>query len=159
MSQQITIPSALLDGAVRYIEISSLTVKRALDEVDVHRQAQQKAAALRPQVLECMMSAGVVAPSSKEAAAMMLGGHSETLQLLKRAVDIIATLKAQVKTAEADGTGVDPSSVGVGAVAGPNGSGATKVAGDYNSLTDPFVGRKTSFVKESDRSLMRHSQR
>lgn len=149
MSQnsQIVVPSALLDNMVQYVEVSSLTAKRAIDEVETHRQAQKRASDLRVPLLDHMISVGVVSGEQKKAAEAMLGSHAETLQLLKAAVDKIAELKGQVKKA-----GDEPGQ----AIDDPNraaGNGHTK-EGEYNSLTHPVVGHRTAFVKESDKPLL-----
>lgn len=150
-NSQVNVPAALLDGFVQYAEISSLTAKRALDEIGAHRQGQQKAASLRPALLAHMVEAGVIPPQQKEAADAMLAGHAETLQLLKAAVDKIKELRdAMGKQASDNGTGVDPHDIGLDGNAGHH---HTK-AGEYNSLTSPMVGAPTSFVKESDRPLL-----
>jgi hypothetical protein len=144
---EIVVPSTLLDNMVRYVEVSSLTAKRAIDEVETHRQAQKRASDLRQPLLDHMVQHGVVAAGQKEAAVAMLGSHAETLQLLKAAVDKIVELK-MVKKGGDPGTATDPAEAGVAA------GSAYEKQGEYNSLTHPVVGHKTSFVKESDRPLL-----
>jgi hypothetical protein len=46
---------SILDNVIRYLEVSSATVKRAMDEVATRRAAQEKAAGLIPQVLKYML--------------------------------------------------------------------------------------------------------
>jgi len=152
LPQHISVPSDLLDGVVRYVEVSSLTTKKALDEVGVHRQSQEKAAALRPPLLAYMVSEGVVVPKYKEAADAMLASHPETLQLLKAAVDKIAELKAKIVklqggTKEAGDLGAPETGTGLG--------GSYQHEGAYNSLTSPHVGNHTSELKESDKVLLK----
>lgn len=150
----IAVPAPLLDGFVQYVEVSSLTTKRALDEVAVHRAAQKKAADLRPALLDYMVATKVVPAAEKQAAEVMLGAHDTTLQLLKSAVDKIAEvladnarLRGGVKQA---GLGAaEPGAAGVAA------GGTYQHAGEYNSLTHPIVGEKTANAKESDKSLLR----
>lgn len=134
-----------LDNTISFVEVSSAFTKRAADELGVHRQAQEKAASLRPALLQQMLSAGVVASHQKEAAEVMLGSHAETMSLLKAAVDKIVDLNKQLgeKTAQDLGGPEKKGSAGLG---GPNTS-------TYDSLTDPHVGRKTSEKKASDRAL------
>lgn len=155
MSQPtLQVPANVFDNVVGFIELSSLTTKRALDEIAVHRTAQEKAATLRPDLLEHMIRTKVVQPHQKEAADAMLGGHDTTMRLLKSAIDKIAELNAVIasgKTKQAGdlGTGVDGAEVGVAA------GGSYQGTGEYNSLTHPIVGEKNAFVKESDRALMK----
>lgn len=155
MNSQIAIPTQLLDGVVQYIEVSSLTTKRALDEVAVHRQSQEKAAALRDGLLDHMIKMQVVPQAQKQAAAVMLGAHDTSLQLLKAATDKIAEQAAIIKrltngnpkVAGDLGTGVDAGEVGV--------AGGSHQPNEYNSLTSPIVGEKTANLKESDKALMK----
>lgn len=154
----ISVPSAMLDQVVHYVEVSSLLGKRALDEVEVHRQSQKRASDLRGPLLDYMVEVGVVSGQQKEAAAAMLGSHAETLQLLKAAVDKLAAFKKHVKTAgDEPGQAVDaagnPASNGAAPHAKEGSLPLTK-EGEYDSLNDPFVGRHTSFIKESDRKLL-----
>lgn len=152
MSQTITVPANVLDDVVGFIELSSLTTKRALDEVEVHRQAQKKASDLRKPLLEHMLKCAVVQPHQKDAAEAMLGGHDTSLQLLKAATDkiselnrVILSLKGGTKKAGDLGAGVDDA-----------GSGNYQPQeGEYNSLKHPIVGEKSAFVKESDRPLLK----
>lgn len=146
-NDSLAVPSEVVDTTIRYVEASSLTIKRALDELSVHQAAQAKAAALRTQLVDHMIRSGVVAPNQKEAAEAMLGAHDTTMQLLKSAVDKIVEVQAENKAekkASAIGTASPDPSL-------PSGSGN----GTYNSLTDPVVGRRTSAVKESDMPLLR----
>ena len=143
------VPSTLLDNVIQFVEVSSLTAKKAIDEVETHRQAQKRAGDLRGALLDHMIKSGVVADHQRQAAEAMLGSHAETMQLLKAATDKIVELKGAVtKKAGDNGEAVDPSSLGL-----PGGRGYTQ-PGDYNSLTHPVVGEKTAFVKESDKPLL-----
>lgn len=138
---QILVPTNLLDSMVGFVEVSSVTTKRALDEVVVHRQSQEKAAQLRPELLKHMIASGVVKAAQKEAADAMLASHPETLALLKSATDKIVELKAQI-------------------------TGGTKTAGDLGrgeggsapeaptSLNGPYVGGHNTGLSESDRILL-----
>lgn len=147
MSKSIVVPANLVDNFVGFIELSSMTTKRALDEVQVHRSAQEKAAALRPGLLEHMVKTKVVQPHQKEAADIMLGAHDTSLQLLKAATDKIAEMDVEIRRLK---TGVKS--------AGDLGEGMDTGGGsndDYNSLTSPMVGDRNSYIKESDKPLLR----
>lgn len=150
MNQTLNVPVSLLDNVVEFIELSSLTTKRALDELGAHRHARSKAAALCPDLVDHMLRTRVVPVQQKQAAQAMLASHDTTLQLLKAAIDKIAELDGEVrrlrggdKSAGDLGAGVDGAEFGGGPSA------------DYNSLTSPFVGARTSYVKESDIPLLR----
>lgn len=143
----IALPDDVLQDALDYVQVSSATVKKAIDELSVHRQGQKAAASLRPAILEHMLEQQVIRPEEKEAAAAMLGSHPETLGLLKNAIDMIARYRGQTKAAGESGAAVDPKRAGV--EPGPGDPG------DYDSLKDPFVGRRTSVKKASDMALAR----
>lgn len=132
-----------LDNVLTMVEVGSTTVKRAMDEVIVHRQAQKRAADLSGALLEHMVASGVIAGHQKEAAAAMLGSHAETMQLLKSAVDKIAELRKQVNAKTAGDLGTPESGRTVAGTPG------------YNSLTNPHVGAKTAELKESDLPLLK----
>jgi hypothetical protein len=139
----------LATKALNCITVNSVLTKRALDELSVHRSSQQKAASMRSALLDQMLEVGCVAGHQKQAADAMLCSHAETLGLLKMAVDKIAKLQAQIqKTAGDLGQGVDEGEA----------TGTEKVAGDYNSLDDGYVGRKTSRRKVSDEAILRVMQ-
>lgn len=132
-----------IDGTLKFVEVASFGMKRACDELVVHRSMQKKASDLAPEVLAFMLKTGAVREDQKDAAAAMLGSHAETLQLLKSAVDELFKLRsgqAQKKAGDL-GRGVDD----------PN----AKQAGDYDSMTDPHVGRKTSQKKASDLAILK----
>jgi len=141
----IAVPSQFLGNALAFAEISSVTVKRALDEVNVHRAAQEKAAAFAPRLLDHMVSANVVPQANKQAAQVMLGAHDTTLQLLKAATDKIAEQAAYIAKLEArQGQ----------KTAGDLGSGVPDSAA-HEPARPHFVGQKTSDVMESDLPLLR----
>lgn len=133
-----------LDNVLSFVEVGSTAVKRAVDEVTIHRQAQKRAADLRASLLAHMVASGVVPEIQKQAADSMLGSHAETMQLLKAAVDKIVELRREVTTKTAKDLG-SPDTRGNG----PAGTGG------YNSLTSPHVGQKTAELKESDLPLLR----
>lgn len=138
----------LANQALNIVAVASATVKKACDEIQVHRSSQQKAASLRAELLDHMLKAGTVSEHTKQAAEAMLGSHAETMGLLKSAVDVIVKLRGQIqKQAGELGQGVDPKEAGM--------APSEKQAGDYDSLTDPFVGRKTGRLKASDVALQR----
>jgi hypothetical protein len=150
MPDNIVVPPTLLDKVIQFVDIASLTAKRALDEVEVHRAAQTKAASLREPLLKHLIDSGLVQAHNKQACESMLAGHAETLQLLKAAADKINEINATTKTASTNGVGVDADKSGVPT---SNGVMTIKKAGEYNSL-EGVVGERNSYVKESDRALL-----
>ena len=141
MSQPILNPALV----VKFAELSSATIKRALDETNVHRAAQKQAADLRPATLEFMVTNGLIDADQKTAADAMLASHASTLNLLKTAGEKIVELKKELaaKTAE------------LGAPAEKQAGDEGAAPGSYNSLDDPFVGRRTSEKKASDQAILK----
>lgn len=140
---------SILDNVIRYLEVSSATVKRAMDEVATRRAAQEKAAGLIPQVLKYMLDTQVLPREQEKAAEVMLGAHDTTLSLLQSATEKIAELTAEnARLAKAT---AEKRAGDVGrAVGDARPSDATA-----NSLNSVYVGTKTAEVKESDKPLLR----
>lgn len=133
-----------LDSTLDYVQKTSFTLKRAMDEVNVHRTAQQKAAALRPEVLALGVKIGCFpAHQSKEAEAM-LASHDTTLVLLKQAMEMIAEKSAKTKTELGDAADAQTSKQAADAAPGYH-----PQPGEYNSLTDPNVGNKSPRGKKA----------
>lgn len=137
----IQIPSDLLNDVVDFVDVSSLTMKKALSEVAEHRQAQQKAAALVEPLLETMKKAGVLAKGQEKVASNMLSKHSDTIELLKAAVDKIVELRQESEKKASD-------------LGRPEGGESSHGSG-FNSLTSNVIGGHTRMVKESDKCFMK----
>ena len=135
----------LATAALNYVAVSSALTKRAIDELNVHRAAQQKAAALQPTLLQEMLQTGHLAEHQKQAGEAMLASHPETLQLLKLAIAKNVEQRELLKKYASElGRGEDENTTVV-----------EKTAGDYDSLNDPYVGRRTSQRKASDVAILR----
>lgn len=132
-------------NVLAHIATSSALTKRALDELQIHRAAQTKAASLRSEVLKKMLDTGCATEQTKQAAEAMLGSHAETLGLLRRAMEKLAEFQTALQKQASDlGQGVDSKEAGAG-----------RSTGSYNSLEDGYTGRRTSQMKESDRVLFK----
>ncbi len=142
MSQQNMDPE-LLDGMLDYVQKTSVTIKRAVDENQIYKQCQIKAAALRPQILELGKQVGCFPATQVKEAEAMLASHDTTLSLLKSAFDKIAELSAKGKTELGDAADKNTVKAAGDANGGP-------APGSYDSLNDPRVGHKTSQKKASD---------
>lgn len=146
----VQLPVSLLGDTLGFVELASHVVKRALDTVAVYEQMQKRASELVAPLLDLMVEKGVIAEKQKQAAAAMLHSHPESLQLLKSAVDkLVEERQKQNKTAGDLGRGVDAD------VLTTNGKPRPTKQGEYNSLESPFVGERTSALKESDKVLLR----
>lgn len=121
---------------LEFVQAVSVFGKKAMDEVTAHREKVKQAAALRPAILQSLLDTGTIEPGQKEAADAALADHAQTMQLLKNAVTKIAE---HTKTAGDNRLG--------------HAEGSEKAAQEFDSLTSPFVGQRTSVKKASDRAL------
>lgn len=139
-----------LGHVLKLVEIGSATVKKACDEVNVHRQAQKRASDVRGAVLNNLISNGLINKAQEKEAEAMLGSHAETLTLLNALTDRFTALRkeASVKQASDIGQGVNDPTANPAAATGSGGK-------PYDSLTDPFVGRPTAEKKASDLALFK----
>lgn len=129
--------------AVEFIAASSALTNRLMSEVQANRSREKAAAAKRQAVLDLMLQTGCVAPHQKQAAADMLGDLAQTLDLLSNSINKMQAYKsASEKTASELGQAVSDREAGF------------KTAKAMNSLTDPYVGRRTSEKKASDLALL-----
>lgn len=135
---------------LKFIEVAGAVVKMASDEIQIHRDAQKRAAGLRPEVLASLIDNNLIDKGQKDAAEAMLASHAETLQLLKSACDKLAAARMEKKAAAVEPG--RPSDVKAGAAAG----GGSE---QHASLTSPFVGRRTSEKKASDEAICEILQR
>lgn len=140
MGQPI-IDNEFLDGTLEYVQKTSFALKRAMDEVNVHRTSQQKAASLRPEILELGKKIGCFPAHQVKEAEAMLASHDTTLMLLKQAMEMIAEKTAKSKTELGDAADQQTSKQA--------GDGYHPTPGEYNSLTDPMVGNKAPRGKKA----------
>lgn len=141
--------NTMIPKMLRYVQVSSVLGKRALDALAQKQAAEKRAADQIPSLLDSMVQAGTITEQQKQAAAQLLGSHAGSLQLLKNAVTKIAELskaKSQ-KTAGDLGQGVED----------PEKTGSASNGGKPEdwSLTSPLVGVRTSEKKASDHALFR----
>ncbi len=134
--------TALYEDVLNFVGAASIGMKRATDELGVHRSQQRKAASLAPEVLTQLLDAQLLAPHQKEAGAAMLAEHAGTLSLLKKAVDRLTALEAERREKKAAS---EP-----GRADGEAGGSPA-----YDSRTDPYAGRRTSQKKASDEAILR----
>ena len=131
----------LVNDTVQFVNIASLFAKRALDELSAFRAGQTKASSSRAETLKYLVDNGVIRAADKQGADAMLGSHAETMQLLRNAVERLVQKNAEVQELrQRQGLGEAQKSANHG-----NG---------YDSLKDPYLGRRTSKLKESDRRLL-----
>ena len=91
-----------------------------------------------------MIATGCVAPHQKQAAAGMLSNHGQSLDLLVNAVNKMQSYKQASEKAASDlGQAVTEKEAGV--------SAPTSLS---DSLSSPYVGRRTSEKKASDLAIL-----
>lgn len=134
----------IADKVLNYVAVNSALVKRAFDELSAHRKQQEKAAAERDSTLEVLIKAGCISADMRKEGAAILASPAETLKLLKKAADKIASQKTLLlKQASDNGVAIED----------PTSQTAVKQAAD--SLNDPYVGRRSSKgQKASDAAML-----
>jgi hypothetical protein len=126
---------------VQYIAASSALTDRLLGDTQRYRTQEKAAADKQSAVLDLMLRRGCAGEHEKAAASSMLANHGQTLDLLVNAIEKMAQYRAQSEKVASD-------------LGQPVNDPTVKAAG-YDSLNDPYVGRHTSRLKESDRALLR----
>ena len=128
---------------VEFIAASSALNDRLMSEVKSYREKEKQAAAKRESVLNLMVETGCVAPHQKQAAAEMLNNHGQSLDLLVNAINKMQSYKQASEKAASDlGHAVSEKEAGV------------RQQKTLDSLNDPYVGRRTSEKKASDRAIL-----
>lgn len=129
--------------AVEFVAASSALTDRLMGEVKSSRAEKQAAANKLNAVLDRLLETGCVAPHQKQAAADMLANHGQSLDLLVNAVNKMQQYKQASEKAAADlGQAVTEKEAGVAS------------APVTDSLSNPYVGRRTSEKKASDIALL-----
>ena len=136
---------AIAEQTLQFVGLASALANGALTELQTHRTGQEKAAALRTPVLDKLTQAGCVSANQKDAALTKLASHAGTLELLSNAAEVISRLQTQATEKRAGDLGEG--------VADDKRSGVSGHAA-YNSMTDGYVGKKTSEKKASDLAIM-----
>ena len=136
----MSVDPKLANDVLNTVAVYSALTKKALDELSTHREGKEKAASVQPEILDLMVETGAVTEEQKEAADAMLGSHAETLGLLKSALTKMAEFKGRLEKQAGELGGPDDDSVAV--------------TPDFDSLSDPYVGRKTSQKKASDEAIL-----
>src|ERR1700685_1314006 len=91
----LTDPNKVLE----FVQLSSVFTKRAMDAHKASDTLRKQAEAQIPELLTSMLKAGSITDEQTKIAETALKDHGQTLVILKRAVDYIATLRV-TKTEE-----------------------------------------------------------
>jgi hypothetical protein len=129
---------------VEFVAASSALNDRLMGEVQQSRSEKSAAEAKLQGVLDLMVSTGSVSPHQKQAAAGMLGNHSQSLDLLVNAINKMQSYKqASEKSASDLGQAVSEKEAGFNPKSKPQ-----------DSLSSPYVGRRSSEKKASDLAIL-----
>lgn len=115
------------------IKLSATALDKAEQELAVKRASDEKVAQLIPSAIDALIKFERVDPADREKAAAALRDPARVLEILIKTADINNTIRPRQL-----GTTVQE-----------------KKAGAYDSLNDPYVGRRTSEERESDRAYLR----
>jgi hypothetical protein len=126
---------------VQYIAASSALNDRLLGDTQRYRAQEKAASDKQSAVLDLMLRHGCAGEHEKAAAAKMLSNHGQALDLLVNAITKMAQYRAASEKVASE-------------LGHPVADPAVKTA-SYDSLNDPYVGRRSSRLKESDRALLR----
>lgn len=129
---------------LRYTQVSNVLVKKALDALTPFQQDAEKAAAAREALIDHMIATGTIPEHEKEAAAKAMSSQEGLQHVLKNAIDKIATLQQNQKTAGDLGEGVDAGSLDLAGVGAPS--------ANHNPN---YLGARTSEKKASDVAMLR----
>lgn len=122
------------DKVLETIQISATALDKAEAELNVKRAADVKVAAMIPTVVDALIANERIDPADREKAAAALADPARALEILLKTADVNNTIR--------------PRQLGTAVV-------TEKTAGAYDSLNDPYVGRRTAEPRESDRAFLR----
>ena len=121
--------SNVAQKVIDHVGYASAALDKAEQVVEEKRANDEKCTELIPDAVEALASKGLIEVNEKEAAAEALQDHAKAIEIL-------------TKTAERHEESA------VGALGKP-----TQKAAAYNSLASPYVGGRTTEIKESDLRL------
>lgn len=130
---------------VDYVAATSALTDRLLTATKQAAAKEKRAAEVAPGVLKLLVENGLVSETQKSAAAKLLGDHAGTLQILENAITKLAEFKAREKAAAAE----------LGHPVTEKEAGVAQAAPVIDSMSDPYVGRRTSQKKASDLALLK----
>jgi hypothetical protein len=117
-----------------YVQCSATALEVAEKELTVKRAADQKVAALIPAAIEALIANERIDPADREKAAAALKDPARVLEILIKTADVNNTIRPRTL-----GTAVQEKKAGAAGV---------------SSLDSPYVGRRTSEVRESDKVFL-----
>ena len=120
--------SSFYEKTVDYVQC----VEAALEALNEKQAGDNRIADLIPKAVDALIQFERVDPADREKAASALSNHAKALEILIKAADVNRTVR--------------PKAIGK----------SEKQAGSYDSMNDPYVGRRTTSERESDRRFRQH---
>ena len=124
--------SNFVEKTVDYIQCVEAALDVAEKRLNEKRASDDRINDLLPKAVDALIQFERIDPADREKAASALTNHAKALEILIKAADVNRTVK-------------------------PKALGKTeKQASSYDSLNDPYVGRRTTSERESDRRFRQH---
>lgn len=130
----------LAEKVIEQIQVSSLGMEKAAAELKRHRTKQAEVDQLIPQVCEALIQHERVRPDQREKLAESLQDPTQVLQLMIK----LAGHRNSEELAKL-GHGVDANA--------QTKTASANQPGHYDSLTHPYVGQRTTRMKQSSQRL------
>lgn len=124
--------SNLYEKTVDYVQCVEAALAAADKQLNEKQASDAKVNDLIPKAVDALIQFERVDPADREKAAEALTNHAKALEILIKAADVNRTVR--------------PKAIGK----------TEKAAGAYDSMNDPYVGRRTTSERESDRRFRQH---
>ena len=121
------------EKAIDYIQCVEAALDVAEKQLNEKRAADERIGELLPKAVDALIQFERIDPADREKAASALTSHVKALEILIKAADVSKTVR--------------PKSLGK-----PEKQANTS----YDSMNDPYVGRRTTSERESDRRFRQH---
>jgi len=124
--------SSFYEKTVDYVQCVEAALEAAGRQLNEKQAGDNRIADLIPKAVDALIQFERVDPADREKAASALSNHAKALEILIKAADVNRTVR--------------PKAIGK----------SEKQAGSYDSMNDPYVGRRTTSERESDRRFRQH---
>lgn len=125
--------SNFVEKTVDYIQCVEAALNSAESQLNEKRASDERINDLLPQAVDALIQFERIDPADREKAASALSSHAKALEILIKAADVNRTVKPKVL-----------------------GRSEKQATDTYDSLNDPYVGRRTTSERESDRRFRQH---
>jgi hypothetical protein len=124
--------SNFYEKTIDYVQCVEAALAAAGAQLNEKQASDSKIADLIPKAVDALVQFERVDPADREKAAAALSNHAKALEILIKAADVNRTVR--------------PKALGK----------SEKQAGTFESMNDPYVGRRTTSERESDRRFRQH---